>query len=119
MADVSVHCEDLVVFGQQRLIVGGHNRVVVNVGNPRIRVDSACGLVDVRFGREAGTEVDELGDAAFGHEGHGPDQEGAVGASDLSAVRDNRNCPFLRPGDRPRSCPCPRDNSHTSGPATG
>lgn len=105
MADVSVHCEDLVVFGQQRLIVGGHNRVVVNVGNPRIRVDSACGLVDVRFGREAGTEVDELGDAAFGHEGHGPDQEGAVGASDLSAVRDNRNCPFLRPGDRPRSCP--------------
>ena len=67
------------VLGEQCPAVREHDRVIVDVDDPCLRVDGGGDLVGVLHGRQARADVDELVDAAFGREeSHCASEEPAV-----------------------------------------
>jgi hypothetical protein len=72
--------------GQQRLRVRQHDRVVVDVDDPRLRRRPLRHLVGVAGGGQAGADVEELPEAGLGRQVvHGGREERPVGR--LSGVR--------------------------------
>ncbi|GGT59709.1 hypothetical protein GCM10010256_16100 [Streptomyces coeruleorubidus] len=64
---------------QQRLGVPEDDRIVVRVHHPGLRDDPLDDLVEVRLGRNAGADVEELPDASPGQQPGGAVHEQAVG----------------------------------------
>jgi hypothetical protein len=84
---------------EQRGGRGDGDRLVVDVGHPRRRIDRPGRLVDVADRRDAGAEVEELVDPLPRAEPHGPPQEVPVGVDHLRRERhDGRDafdgCPI-------------------------
>jgi hypothetical protein len=70
--------DSLVRAAQQGLRVGEDDRVVVAVDDPIVGDDPLGDLMEVRFGGDAGADVQELADAVFGEPACGPVHERAV-----------------------------------------
>lgn len=64
---------------QQRAGVHQHHRIVVDVDHPGAGIDPLRDLVHVARPRQAGAEVEELGDAAPGQMAHRPAEKRPVG----------------------------------------
>jgi hypothetical protein len=67
--------------------VRDRDRVPVHVDDPGRRVGRLGDLMDVSAGRDAGADVEELGDALVDHEADGAAQERAVGPHHVGGVR--------------------------------
>ncbi len=63
---------------EQRLRVTQHDRVVVDVHDPRLGDHALHYLMEVRLGGDAGADVEELGHALIREPGGGAVHEGAV-----------------------------------------
>jgi len=80
------------VAGQQRPGVREHDRVVVDVDDPRVRGGPLRDLVGVVRGGDPGADVEELPDAGLrGQVAHGPAEERAVAADAHSHERVGRH----------------------------
>src|SRR3984893_3066295 len=84
-----MHRDHLVVAGEKRRVVGGHDGVIGDVNHPGGRVGPARHLVDARRGREARPQVDELTDPGVGQHAHGADRERAVLPGQATLIRRN------------------------------
>jgi len=67
-----------VAADEQRVQVRQNDRVVVDVGHPRVGNDRPGGLVGIRRRRQPAAQVDELGDPLAGRPAHGPGNERLV-----------------------------------------
>jgi hypothetical protein len=94
-ADVGLNRERPVVGGQQRTGVREHDRVVVHIRDPCLRVHLLGDLVRGPHRRDARTDVQELGDALTCRVGDDPAQELAV-RRHLGAGRRHRHHDLLR-----------------------
>ena len=74
--------------GEQCAGVGEDDRIVVDVGDPRLRCDGLGNLVSIARGGDAGPDVEELPDARVGGEvADGASEERPVGLGTKGYVR--------------------------------
>jgi len=94
VAHVGVRDADArVALREQRLEVTDHDRVVVDVGHPRGRVDAQHRFVGVRDGRQPAAQVGELADARLRRPDRRPGQELAILDGHLPDQRDDAEQP--------------------------
>ena len=83
LAQITQHELGSMIGGQQRPRMRGHHLVVVDVDNPRVRIDRLRDLVNVLPGRQACAQIEELVHPRLGDGPHHPLHERAIGASIL------------------------------------
>jgi hypothetical protein len=87
---VSVHGDDTGRVGQHRTCMGHHERVVIDIDDPRVRDDRPGRLMHVRAGRQPGPHVNELVNALPGQVLYRADQEIPVSPCQVPPGRDQR-----------------------------
>lgn len=85
-AHVGGHHTGPIIAGQEELAVGHGHLVVVHVHHAARWVGRLRDLVHVADGGDAGTEIEELGEALLDHVRYGAAQERSVRSGDLPGV---------------------------------